>query len=236
MKKEKYHCEQHSENKSRRKIVLTQKVFVRLCGLMNLSAYETMIRNEITETGEYLFGKVLPGGDVLFCEQSTSPRNITKEKSTRTFGAFCIDEESFYEAYEAVDGVRYNCIANVHTHPNAFTEMGRCFSPQDISYYRTEGDYFLNKDIAYFGCMMSEPTTGDHSADEISFISVVGEHIVYYPDVYIYTDGKVTPLKKMTDAIAVTKEGKTYNYYTAKNAKMADICETRRFTRTLMET
>ncbi len=181
------------EKKRDEQILLTQQVYTRLSGLINLCAFH---KDAQEEYGEYLFG-YYGKGKILFYDHSTKVENV----ANRT-GAWRPSKEMVDEADEKMEMDGFNCFANVHTHPS-ITASGMAFSDADIDIYRKEKfiyEYALMKGITKepirtFGCMMSlgPRRYGD---DAIAFVSWENGELFYYPNVSVIIDDVVVPLKE----------------------------------------
>jgi hypothetical protein len=181
------------EKKRDEQILLTQKVYTRLCGLINLCAFHIGTEKEY---GEYIFG-CYRRGKILFYDHNTKVENIAGKACEWKPSKEMIDEAD--ERME-VDG--FNCYANVHTHPS-ITASGLAFSEEDIRYYKHEKAVYeialkkgiTKEPIRTFGCMMSVGPR-QYGDDAIAFVSWENGELFYYPNISVIIDDVAVPLKE----------------------------------------
>ena len=181
------------EKKRDEQILLTQQVYTRLSGLINLCAF---YKDTQEEFGGYLFG-YYEKGKILFYDHSTKVENIANKP-----GAWKPSKEMVDEADEKMNMDGFNCFANVHTHPS-ITASGLAFSERDIKLYKDEKaiyEYALKKGITKepirtFGCMMSLGPR-QYGDDAIAFVSWENGELFYYPNISVIIDDVVVPLKE----------------------------------------
>ncbi|MBR2841357.1 hypothetical protein IKE80_01050 [Candidatus Saccharibacteria bacterium] len=201
--------QQISGRRDNMKIILSPKLYNRLYALMCLSSYFSCIKGKYEEFGQFIFGRKCKDG-LFFYDQTEKPENVADS------GAYRPSDENVEDTLMKLMSGKYDCIANIHTHP-ACSESGRCFSAPDIEFYARMAD--LKKGCLFLGCMISEPVIGDWSADEISFISFNKEDqsCVYYPNIYVAQDTGLVPLKKQADLMYIGIDNRPYNKTTLKN-------------------
>ena len=185
-------------------ILLTQEVYTRLSGFINLCAYNI---NERIEYGEHLFG-YYGKGKILFYSHSANPENVAEES-----GAFRHSDAMVEELIEKMYGKDFNCFASVHTHPSN-TASGMAFSAPDIRQYQRE-KYALGtrRKMRSFGCMMSigPRRYGD---DAIAFVSCNDDGTIsYYPNIGVI----------IGDQIFIDNEGRPHLNSVEKNMKEITI-------------
>jgi len=188
-------------------ILLTQKVYTRLSGLINLCAFHKGIQKEY---GEYIFG-YYGKGKILFYDHNTKVENIADKP-----GVWTPSKEMTDEADERMELDGFNCYANVHTHPST-TASGMAFSEEDISYYKHEKavyEYAFKKGITKepirtFGCMMSLGPR-QYGDDAIAFVSWENGELFYYPNISVIIDGVVVPLEEVPLRLYVDDKNKPH--------------------------
>lgn len=219
--------EQSSFEYDKRKVVLSEEVFVRLQGLINVTAFNKgMVSSKEIKNGGYEYGGVLYGkldedGNINFLvanEESDYEVNDGKF-------LFQSGEKMMNEFLEKIQNPEFDCFAHVHTHPYT-VEANRFLSKGDVDYYKTtfcsSNDSFeklkkkYKKQINTFGCLLAQSSSNLPQYDDISFVyfNKQEEKMYYLPNIFVKSKstGVLYPLKKVKEKLYMRKEdGRLFN-------------------------
>lgn len=166
------------------KIILSEQVYGRLLGLINLCGLN--INGEHDEFGSLLYGK-MESNDVVFLESTSEVQDHPIQSKS-----FSMTDSMWKELESKIDNENCRVFAHFHTHPYFQDDRNRLYSTEDISFYKnlTLG---LNKNrkvedkILVLGCMASVSGVNISSLDDISFVCYdMGQHeMIYIPSVYV---------------------------------------------------
>lgn len=181
------------------RVVLSEKVYERLSGCINLCGYHMGKDN-------FEFGTVLYGfrkDNIVYFEKASDLDDYEPKPK-----AFSLSNNMIEELIQSVDKSLYNCFAMVHTHPY-ITEPGRFFSEQDLEYFKTSFNFsklFPNKELSTLGCLLSITSKNTKETDDISFIEYDNdlERFYYIPSISVYKDGKEYELNQVEDEVITT--------------------------------
>lgn len=204
-----------------RKVILSEDVFARLQGLVNITAFNNGItdRNKLKDGYEY--GGVLYG---FTDEKGSIDFTVVNNKADYEVhdGSFSLQsgKEMMEELLENLQNPQFNCFAHVHTHPYS-KEANRFLSEEDVEYYKTTFDFSplenkLNKKINTFGCLLTQSALNNPQNDDISFVYYNEEdkQMYYLPNIYVKSrnTGKLYPLKKIEENLYRRNEdGRLFN-------------------------
>lgn len=171
-------------------IILSEEVYARLHGLINITAFKKNMtdKNLIKsgyEYGGWLLGRIDNDGNINLTELNENSDYQVLDGSFHAFSAEKMSDEILGNPKKGIKGKiedpRFNCLVHVHTHP-ANTLSGRCFSESDLKLYKA----LSSIDYEIFGCMLSTSLKGKIEDDDISFIKYNknSDTFNYYPNVY----------------------------------------------------
>lgn len=188
-----------------KKIILSEDVLVRLYGLINITDYVKGMTNRTKIKNGYEFGGWLLGytddeGNINFVDKNEESSNNIEDGAFKAFSDEKMSDEIFGNTKKGIKGKienpQVNCLAHVHTHP-ASTESGRCFSQEDLDFYKK----IIIDNYHIFGCMLSTTISGYPTDDDISFIKYDKnkDTFNFYPNVYWKNNetGEISPLKQI---------------------------------------
>ena len=111
-----------------RKVILSEEVFARLQGLINVTSFQKGIidRNEIKhgyEHGGILYGTLDEDGNINFTAANDKADYKAKD------GSFALQsgKEMMNELVENILSSEFNCFAHIHTHPYSVDIFVCCF-------------------------------------------------------------------------------------------------------------
>lgn len=212
---------QNEFKKDERKIILSQEVFTRLLGFINLCGYMTGIDESKLdkgyEYGGWLVGKINSDGNIEFTITNSSNKFIEKDGRF----SYSEDKDAFDEVLTKLYREDFNCVAQFHTHPYNKKEASRLFSDKDISVYKgalSSGNFSktLRKNILSFGCLLTcsdDKNPEMEEKDDIAFVSydIANDQMLYFPNIYVKTlDNKLIKLPHIKTEIYVDEEGIPY--------------------------
>lgn len=204
-----------------KKIILSESVYIRLKGLINLSDFESINNPFLVEHGTFLFGYVDQDGNVYFDSFSEKIGNKAKDS-----GHFAPTDEMVDEYIGKLLEPKYNCFALVHTHPYPDKEAGRSYSSPDVSLYKnlTSTKTFKGKEVFIFGTLLTASSNYDPNYDDISFISYNPNtnEWSYYPNIYVKNGETLSKLEIVQDKVYMDNNGKPYNEITKKQNGLTD--------------
>lgn len=171
------------------KIILTEKVYIRLCGL---AAASNFFESYCDEYGCYLFGKDLGDNRVIF-------DTIGEKESKVSSKEFNTSEEMADEIVEKIENSEADCICHVHTHPNTEVNFSSTPSNQDLYVYAwfSEQFYGSQKDINYFGALITPTEDTKESFNDICFIFYDKKAKYFYKATNVFCVDKSGNLKKL---------------------------------------
>ena len=209
------------QKEDNKKIILSESVYIRLKGLINLSDFESINSDSVEELGGFLFGYLDKNGNVYF--ESSSEKIGNKAKDS---GHFVPTDEMVDEYILKLQEEKYNCFALVHTHPYTDKEAGRFYSNPDVSLYKnlTSTKTFKGKDVFIFGTLLTASSNYDPNYDDISFISYNPNtnEWSYYPNIYVKNGETLSKLEIVENKVYIDNNGKPYNEITKKQNGITD--------------
>ena len=209
------------QKENNKKIILSEAVYIRLKGLINLSDFKSINKSFLTEYGTFLFGHLDKEGNVYF--ESSSEKIDNKAKNS---GHFAPTDEMVDEYIRKLLEPKYNCFALVHTHPYTDKEAGRSYSSLDVSLYKnlTSTKIFKGKDVFIFGILLTASSNYNPDYDDISFISynTNTNEWSYYPNIYVKNGENLSKLEIVEDKVYMDNNGKPYNEITKNQNGLTD--------------
>lgn len=209
------------QKENNKKIILSEAVYIRLKGLINLSDFKSINKSFLTEYGTFLFGYLDKEGNVYF--ESSSEKIDNKAKNS---GQFAPTDEMVDEYIGKLLEPQYNCFALVHTHPYSGKEAGRFYSNLDVSLYKNLAStkIFKGKDVFILGSLLTASSNYNPDYDDISFISYNPNtnEWSYYPNIYVKNGENLSKLEIVEDKVYMDNNGKPYNEITKKQNGLTD--------------
>lgn len=236
--------EQSSFEYDERKVILTEEVFARLQGLINVTAFNNKLidRSRIENGYEYggiLYGALDEDGNINFVLANDKADYQIKD------GAFSLQsgKEMLNELLTNILNSEFNCFAHVHTHPYS-VEANRFLSDEDVEYYKnifdfSEAENQLGKKINTFGCLLTQSSTNTSQNDDVSFVYFNKKDGKMYrlPNVFVKgrSTGILYPLKKVIEKLYRRNEdGRLFNE--AQYMQQSGTFGVRNVERTLLNT
>ncbi|MBQ3408718.1 MAG: hypothetical protein IJH12_05920 [Clostridia bacterium] len=177
------------------RIVLSEEVYKRLAGCINLCGYN--MGKDNSEFGTMLYG-YRKGMDVIYFERPSYYDDYETQS-----GRFNISENMIGELADVMaNHQEYNCVAHIHTHPYIKDEANRFLSDADVNYYKTImnfRDTIEGRRIYGFGGMLSVAGDNTQDTDDISFVypnPQTGE-LMLVPEISVEINGREIPLRKI---------------------------------------
>ena len=213
--------EQSSFLHDTRKVILSEEVFARLQGLINITAFNKGMTDSSKIKHWYEYGGVLYGalddeGNINFIVANDKADYQAKD------GAFSLQSgnEMMEELLENLLNPEFNCFAHVHTHPYS-VEANRFLSNEDVEYYKTTFDFSEydgtpGKKVNTFGCLLTQSSSNEPENDDISFVYFNKEDgkMYYLPNVFVKSKstGILYPLKKVREKLyRRNQDGRLFN-------------------------
>ena len=184
--------------KSNYKIVLSEQVYARLLGLINLCGLN--MSGEYDEFGSLFYGKIESNGVILLESPSKEQNNQIQSKS------FSMTDSMWKELESKIDDDNCRVFAHFHTHPYFQDDRNRLYSNEDVSFYQNLA-LGLNKNrkaedqIMVLGCMASVSGRNISSSDDISFVyyDMRQHEMIYIPSVYVRIGNQEYELEHVLD-------------------------------------
>lgn len=213
--------EQSNFSHDLRKVVLSEDVWARLQGLINITAFNNGITDRNKLRYGYEYGGVLYG---FTDEEGSINFTVANKKADYEVhdGSFSLQsgEEMMEELLENLQNPQFNCFAHVHTHPYS-REANKFLSEEDVEYYKTTFKFSplenkLNKKINTFGCLLTQSALNDPKDDDISFVYYNEEDkkIYYLPNIYVKSRNteRLYPLRRIKEKLYRRNEdGRLFN-------------------------
>lgn len=179
------------------KIVLSEEVYKRLSGCINLCGFSMGRSNN--EYGTILYGYKRDDGSIYFERPSESDDYVPST------GTFKLGEGMQEELIQnVVINPRYNCFAHIHTHPYLPKENGgsRFTSQEDINYYKSKFNFSkVEKEggVLSFGGLLTVSGENTAETDDISFVQYDEKtgKMYHIPNIFVVIDGKEVPLERV---------------------------------------
>jgi len=176
------------------KIILSEEVYARLAGNINLCAFSG--NNEL-EYGTILYGKEIEPNVIYF----DYPSKYDDYVPTRRVFDINVNEngeisEMYNELITNIKGLKYDCIAHIHTHPYI---GGTCrfFSNQDLNMIKNlQTDFQFNEKNKkyFFGGLLTVGPENISETDEISFVFYDDNNGWYkITNIMVYVDNQEIP-------------------------------------------
>jgi len=236
--------EQSSFLHDTRKVILSEEVFARLQGLINITAFNKGMTDSSKIKHGYEYGGVLYGalddeGNINFIVANDKADYQAKD------GAFSLQsgKEMMEELLTNLFNPEFNCFAHVHTHPYS-VEANRFLSDADVKYYKTTFDFSgvesqLDKKVNTFGCLLTQSSSNEPENDDVSFVYFNKEDgkMYYLPNIFVRSrnTGTLYPLKKVRERLYRRNEdGRLFNEEQYKQQK--GTFGVREVERTLLDT
>lgn len=184
------------------KIVMSEEVYTRLAGCINLCGLD--MGKGLHEFGTVLYGSVSDDGTIQLETPSKWDNYELKSKS------FSLSDEMLVEMLDNMDEKHYQVICHVHTHPYFQGEFNRHYSQEDIDFYKGLSTRF--KDATALGCMLSVSGNNVSNQDDISFVMVDPRtnEIFNISDISVNINGQIIPLTKQQDVYVDQNTGQQY--------------------------
>ena len=185
------------EEKNDMKIVLSEEVYKRLSGCINLCGFNMGKSNN--EYGTILYGYKREDGSIYFERPSENDDYVPSS------GTFKLGEGMQEELIQnVVTSPRYNCFAHIHTHPYLPKENGgsRFTSQEDINYYKSKFNFSkVEKEggVLSFGGLLTVGGENTAETDDISFVQYDANtgKMYHIPNIFVVIDRKEVPLERV---------------------------------------
>ena len=152
------------------RIILSEEVFTRLLGDLNLCAYSG---NRETEYGTILYGKEIRPNVIYFDFPSKHEDYVpTRREFDINYNSAGQISEMYKEMMRNIEGGQYDCIAHFHTHPY-IGGTSRFFSNKDLNLVKSLQEDFqpsTGNKISFLGGLLSVSPENLQQNDEISFV------------------------------------------------------------------
>ena len=183
--------------KSDYKIVLSEEVYARLLGLINLCGLN--INGENDEFGTLIYGNIDFNNTICLDDLSNVEDNKIQSKS------FSMTDSMWNELEDKInEGCRV--IVHFHTHPFFQDDRNRLYSNEDILFYQRlaaglNKNQNENDEVIVLGCMASVNGKNISSLDDISFVyyDLHKQEMLYIPSVFVKVGDVDYELKNMLD-------------------------------------
>lgn len=194
------------EEKNDLRIVLSEEVYRRLSGCINLCGYNIGKNNN--EYGTILYGYKRDDGAIYFEKPSENNDYIPSS------GNFKLGHNMKEELIQNVFlNQRYNCFAHIHTHPYLEKENGgsRFTSQEDIDYYKSTFNLSkIQKDgeILSFGGLLTVGESNLTRTDDISFLwyDTKTDKMYQIPNISVVIDGQEIQLKRIDGEFEINRQ------------------------------
>lgn len=188
------------------KIVLSEEVYARLSGCINLCGYN--MKDSNNEYGTILYGYKRNDGTIYF-EKPSENDDYTPNSKRFKLGKKMEDEL----IQHIVSNPKYNCFAHIHTHPYLPKENGgsRFTSIEDINYYKSAFDFSKNGALS-FGGLLTVGGKNTAETDDISFVQYDTETGKMYqiPNIFVSVDGQEIPLQRVDDEFEINRSKNSF--------------------------
>ncbi len=203
------------EENNNMKIVLSEEVYKRLSGCINLCGLNMGKNNN--EYGTILYGYRRKDGSIYFEKPSEYDDYTPMSGKFDLKSAPNMNEELIQNV---IMNQRYNCFAHIHTHPYLENQVGgsRFLSQEDIDYYKSAFDFsklVKNKDVYSFGGLLTVDNQNTQQTDDISFVHYDSKTSKLYqiPNIFVINDGKEIPLKRVNAEYVINQQtGEKVNF------------------------
>lgn len=193
------------EEKNDMKIVLSEEVYKRLSGCINLCGFNMGRSNN--EYGTILYGYKRDDGSIYFERPSENDDYVPSS------GTFKLGENMQEELIQNIaTNPRYNCFAHIHTHPYLPQENGgsRFTSQADINYYKSKFNFSkIEKEggVLSFGGLLTVGGENTAETDDISFLQYDSRTGKMYqiPNIFVVIDGKEIPLERVDGEFEINR-------------------------------
>lgn len=184
------------------KIVMSEEVYTRLAGCINLCGLD--MGKGLHEFGTVLYGNVDENGTIYLEIPSKWDNYKLKSKS------FSLSDEMLGEMLDNMEQKHYQVVCHVHTHPYFQGDFNRHYSQSDIDFYRELSTRF--KGAIALGCMLSVSGNNVSNQDDISFAMVDPRTNKIYniSDISVNINGQSIPLRKQQDVYVDQNTGQHY--------------------------
>lgn len=184
--------------KSNYKIVLSEQVYTRLLGLINLCGLN--INGEYDEFGSLFYGKFESNG-VIFLESPSEVQDYQIQSKS-----FSMTDSMWKELESKIDDDNCRIFAHFHTHPYFQDDRNRLYSTEDISFYQNLAIGLNNNrknedQIIVLGCMASVSGRNISSLDDISFVyyDTQQHEMIYVPSIFVKIGNQEYELEHVPD-------------------------------------
>lgn len=184
------------------KIVMSEEVYIRLAGCINLCGLD--MGKGLHEFGTVLYGSIDENGIIYLDSPSKWDNYELKSKS------FSLSDEMYGEMLNNMDQKQHQVVCHVHTHPYFQGDFNRHYSQEDVDFYKRLSTRFEN--ATALGCMLSVSGNNLSNQDDISFVMVNPRtnEIYNIPDISVNINGQVIPLTKQQDVYIDERTGQRY--------------------------
>lgn len=184
------------------KIVMSEEVYTRLAGCINLCGLD--MGKGLHEFGTVLYGSIDENGIIYLDSPSKWDNYELKSKS------FSLSDEMLSEMLNNMDQKQYQVVCHVHTHPYFQGDFNRHYSQGDIDFYKALSTRFKN--ATALGCMLSVSGNNLSNQDDISFVMVEPRtnEIYNISDISVNINGQIIPLTKQQDVYVDERTGQRY--------------------------
>lgn len=198
------------EEKTDLKIVLSEEVYKRLSGCINMCGFDTGKNNN--EYGTFLYGYKREDGSIYFEKPSEKDDYVPKS------GCFSLGEGMQEELiHNLIENPKYTCFAHIHTHPYLKQEKGgsRFTSLADINAYKSKFNFSkVEKDggVLSFGGLLTVAGENTSKTDDISFVQYDSKTGKMYqiPNIYVEIDGQEVPLERVDAEYDINRTKNTF--------------------------
>lgn len=172
------------------KIILTENVYIHLCGL---AASSNFFETYCDEYGCYLFGQDLGNNIVKFDLLSEKAADVSSK-------AFITSEEMATEVVKKIESKSVDCVCHVHTHPNTEINFSSTPSNQDLYVYAWFSEQFYDcpEKINYFGALITPTEETKGAFNDICFIFYNKGTSEFYKVTNIFILDKNNNLEKLS--------------------------------------
>lgn len=190
------------KNNNNLKIVMSEEVYTRLAGCINLCGLD--MGKGLHEFGTVLYGNIAEDGTIHL--ESPSKWDNYELKSKK----FSLSDEMLDEMLNNMEQNQYQVVCHVHTHPYFQGDFNRHYSQEDIDFYRGLSTRF--KDAIALGCMLSVSGSNVSNQDDISFVMIDSRtnEIYNISDISVNINGQIIPLTSQQDIYVDERIGHRY--------------------------
>lgn len=196
------------EENNNMKIVLSEEVYKRLSGCINLCGLNMGKNNN--EYGTLLYGYKRKDGSIYFEKPSEYDDYTPMSERFDLKSAPNMNEELIQNA---IMSQKYNCFAHIHTHPYLESQIGgsRFLSQEDVDYYESAFDFskiVKDKEVYSFGGLLTVDSKNIQQTDDISFVyyDSTTSKLYQIPNVSVVIDGKVVPLERVNAEYLINQQ------------------------------